>query len=255
MKWSLGFLGMLALAITVSLSSSAMAVLTPYSQDFEGLDQTSASALSDDGWNVGANVFDTDGTTFLYNYFTFPAPNGGPAFSGITRTDTVPPGVVLDGDQSLVVYSDYNNADHGLGRFINGLVFQERAGLDASDVGKTATFNFEATPGDLVAPTTAQAFIKIIDPNNGFATTALDTFDTTSLPSGNTSVSLSVFIDPSKVGQILQFGYESTATNFNASGVVYDNINFTVIPEPASLCLAGMGLIAVVGLRRNRNRS
>ena len=253
MQWSRGFLGLMIVAMSVAPASNVMAILTPYSQDFEGLDQTSASALSDDGWLVGANVFDTDGTTFLYNYFTFPAPNGGPGFSGITRTDTVPPGAPPVGDQGLVVYSDYNNADHGLGRFINALVFQEFFGLDASDVGKTVTFDFIAAEGDLVTPTTAQAFLKTIDPNNGFATTNLETVDTTSLPTGNNALSLSLYIDPSLVGQILQFGFESTAANFNGSGVNYDNINFQVVPEPATLCLAGMGLIAIVGLRRTRN--
>ena len=97
----------------LALAPSSWA-LSAYSQDFEGLNQADGAALSNDGWVVGANVFDPTGTTFLYNYFTFPAPNGGPAFSGID----IGQGGPNQGNQQMVVYSDYNNGDHAVGNRI-----------------------------------------------------------------------------------------------------------------------------------------
>ena len=66
-----------ALAVVACLvaAPTSWAALTTYSQDFEGLNQADPSALGNDGWLVGANVFDSGGG-FLYNYFSFPAPNG-----------------------------------------------------------------------------------------------------------------------------------------------------------------------------------
>ena len=67
----------LSSALACLAASTGWAQVGTYSQDFEGLDITSGTALGDDGWLVGANVFDPNGN-FLYNYFAFPAPNGGP---------------------------------------------------------------------------------------------------------------------------------------------------------------------------------
>ena len=120
----------LAVALLCLAPTASWADLAPYSQDFEGLDQADPAALADDGWLVFGNVFDPDGS-YLYGYGPFPAPNGGPGFSGID----VGQGGPAQGDQQLVVYSDYNNGDHGNGNFIEANVFQEQM-VGAADVGK-----------------------------------------------------------------------------------------------------------------------
>jgi cysteine-rich repeat protein len=192
-----------------------------YSQDFESLVQSNPQALALDGWLVGANVFagPPPGGAFLYNYFSFPAPNGGPSFSAIE----VGQGGVEQGAQQLSIYSDYNNGDHGNGNTIEALVFRERT-IVAADVGKTLTFLFDAKRGNLELQSTAAAFIKTINPGMGFATTNLVTVDMTSIPATWGTYSTTLDIDAPLVGQILQFGFGSRATSYQGSGIRYDNI-------------------------------
>ncbi|MGP1272465.1 MAG: hypothetical protein ACTS22_03955 [Phycisphaerales bacterium] len=237
------------IAAIVAAAGGANAQLANYSQDFEGLNAGDAAALANDGWLVGANVFDPSGTNFLYNYFAFPAPNGnldggGFRFSAIATGE----GGVDQGAQQLSVFNDYNNADHNIGNRIEANVFREYI-IGAGDVGSTVTFTFDAKLGDLGGATTAAAFIKILDQNNGFALTAFETQDTTSIPNTWSTYSLSTTIQPAQVGTIFQIGFLNTASNFDSSGVFYDNINL-VIPAPASAALLGLGGLAAARRRR-----
>ncbi len=195
-----------------------------YGQDFEALTpgdppQPVPNSLSDDGWLVGANVFAPDGTTFLYDYFAFPAPNGGPAFSAVA----VGEGGAEQGAQQLSIYNDYNNGDHALGRIIEAIVFRERT-IAASDVGTTISFTFDAKAGNIEGASTALAFIKTLDPGAGFATIDNITQDTTNLPATWGTFTLSLVVDASKVGYVLQYGFQTRASNFEGSGNFYDNI-------------------------------
>ncbi len=115
-----------------------------YSQDFESLDQSSPTALSDDGWIVFGNVFEADGTTFIYGYGPDPAPNNTGAFSGIALGQGGPD----QGEQQLVIISDYNNQDQATGRRIEANTFQERT-ITAADVGNTIVFSFDAKRGNI----------------------------------------------------------------------------------------------------------
>ena len=206
----------------------AAGVACDYEQDFELLTpgdppQPVPNSLSGDGWLVGANVFQSDGTTFIYDYFAFPAPNGGPAFSAVAVAEGGPD----QGAQQLSIYSDYNNGDHALGRIIEALVFRERT-IISSDVGTTLEFTFDAKSGNIEGATTALAFIKTLDPGAGFATTNFITQDTTNLSATWATFTLSLSVDASLVGQTLQYGFQSRASNFEGSGVFYDNLTFGV---------------------------
>jgi hypothetical protein len=69
--------------------------------------------------------------------------------------------------------------------------------------------------------------------------------------------SLSLKIDNSMVDQLVQFGFSTTATYYKASGVFYDNINFSVtsvVPVPGAVWLMMSGLIGLVGVARRRKR-
>ena len=203
----------------VITATNTVVQLAPYAEDFEGLDAMSGSALGDAGFLGFANVFDSMGG-YLYGYGPFPAPNNTPGFSSVA----VGQGGMDQGAQGIVTYSDYNNADHGIGNIIESNVFQEQI-VGANDVGKSFTFEFDAKLGDLIAPSTASAFIKIID-SATFALDGLASMDTTALPTSWGTYSVSITIEPQHVGDFFQFGFQTNATGFNASGIVYDNINF-----------------------------
>jgi hypothetical protein len=89
------------------------------------------------------------------------------------------------------------------------------------------TFEFDAKAGNIGGATTAQAFIRTLDPGAGFATTNNIVFDTTALPTGWGTYSISIDLsDPALQGQILQFGFSTIASNFESAGNFYDNASF-----------------------------
>jgi hypothetical protein len=259
----------LAMASAIAFSPASNASMVGYAQDFEGLNAADPLALGlagGDQWKIFADVwFGPVGSTFLYSYGVFSAPNGGAGFSAIAGGE----GGAAQGSQYMNIYSDYNNADHANGFTINTSVFQERI-LDAGDIG-TGTWTFT---GDVKAPSsagianpasnaTANAFIKTLDPNNGYAQTNIITFDsTTADPSNWGAFSLSLDLsDPLLQGQILQFGFNTVATNYEDSGVYYDNLCFDntggcptapAVPVPAAVWLFGSGLLGLVGVARRR---
>ncbi|MBD3220477.1 hypothetical protein GF314_04475 [bacterium] len=211
---------LLAAAALVCLLPATALALLPYAEDFEDLDASNPAALGDAGWLIFANVFAPDGT-YLYGYGVFPAPNDGAAFSAIVTGE----GGAEQGDQQLSIFSDYNNTDHGNGNLIEANVFQEMT-IEAGDVGENWVFDFQAKMGNLEGETTALAFIKTLDPNAGFAVTNFIVEDMTSIPASWSSYSLQLMIDAGLEGQILQIGFSNTATNYEGSGVFYDNIDF-----------------------------
>lgn len=207
-----------------------------YQQDFEGLDQESPSALSNDGWTVFANVFEFGTSDPLPSYGPFPAPNNTGGFSGIALGQGGPE----QGAQQLVIISDYNARDQqNAGDRVQANTFQERTIVE-DDVGKTFTFSFDAKRGNINDPadpvcsntpnppcdSTALAFIRTVDPDAGFPVTNDVTLDTTNLPVEWMGYSIEITIDAGLVGQLLQFGFSATASNDEPSGNFYDNISF-----------------------------
>ena len=209
----------LTIATMACLIPAASFALETYEQDFEGLNMADTGALTTDGWLVFGNVFDPD-MNYLYGYGVFGAPNDGGGFCAIVADQ----GGAEQGMQQLVAFSDYNNTDHGVGNWIEANVFQEQT-IEAGDEG-TYLFDFQAKLGNLEGDTTALAFIKTLDPNNGYATTNFITVDMTTTPDVWTPYQLTIEVDGALVGQLLQIGFSSTATGYQGSGVFYDNVLF-----------------------------
>lgn len=233
----------LAAALLAAAPTLAHADLATYTQDFDGLVLASPTALSGNGWVVYGNVFSPDGLSYLYGYGTFPAPNGGNAFSAIVDNQ----GGVPQGTQQLSIYNDYNNTDHALGRRIEANVFREQV-IGAADVGNTWTFQFDAKLGNLVAPSTALAFIKTVNPAAGYATTNFLTADMTAIPATWGTYQISITIDAGLVGQLLQTGFNSTASYYVSSGVFYDNLSWQ---KTSSASVGGPGRAGLMDLRPN----
>ena len=240
----------LAAAAMLSLASlSTHAALSSYSQNFESLVATSGSALSGDGWKVFANVYNPD-TTVAYSYGPFNAPNGTPGFSSVATGQGGP----AQGNQQLVVYSDYNNGDQANGLRIEANVFRQQT-IAAADAGTTWVFEFDAKHGDLVPNSTAFAFLKTLDPLSGFATTNFLQIETTSISADWNHYSVSLPIIAALSGQLIQYGFSATATAYTASGTFYDNVSFapvTAVPEPEAftMLLMGLGMIGFMVRRR-----
>jgi len=237
--------------ILVGATLSMNGQISAFDEDFELMNLPAAGdpSLSNAGWLVGANVFSSGGV-FEYNYFAFPAPNEGAAFSAIATGE----GGVDQGSQQLSVFSDYNNVDHAAGKLINALVFQE-FNVSAGNVGEIWQFQFDAKMGNLEGASTAEAFVKTIDPNNGFAETNLITESMTAIPATWGTYSMSLPIDAGLVGQIFQVGFASTATNYEGSGVFYDNVSLSIVPEPSTYALVGGLVVLLVGVVRRRRRA
>ncbi len=226
------------LAVVALLSPAwAQAAVTSYGQGFEALVQSDPNALANDGWVVYGNVFSAT-HDYLYGYGPYPAPNGGAAFSAVETGQ----GGTDQGTQQLSVYNDYNNADHAKGSFVEANVYREMS-VAAEDVGKTWSLSFSAKKGNLTGASTAVAFIKTLDPNNGWQMTHMLTADMTAIPDTWQSYSVSIPIDAALVGQILQFGFASTATNYEGSGIFYDNISFApeVVVGPTAVQSSSWG--------------
>ena len=97
-----------------------------------------------------------------------------------------------------------------------------------SEIGTTWFFSFDAKKGDLAGASTAFAFIKTLDPGAGFALTNFVTVEMTNTSTTWNTYELSLVIDSGLVGQIFQFGFLTNASNYEPSGIFYDNVNFTV---------------------------
>lgn len=210
-------------AVMLSLIPSASLAIEPYYQTFEELDQSSPTALSDDGWLVFGNVFTPD-STYIYGYGPFPAPNHDLAFCQIALGESGEE----QGEQVLSVFSDYENVDHGNGNLIESNVYHEQL-IVADDIDEIWRFAFQHKRGNIEGQSTAQAFIKTLDPSQGYLTTNLITVDMTSIPDTWAADTLLIAIDETLENQLLQFGFSNIATNYEGSGIFYDNLSFEMI--------------------------
>ena len=289
-----------AATIVSVVSVPSFALIPDFSQDFNGLlpanagDTADDLELENDGWVFfGSALKPAEDPNGYFQYGSYEGIGGAPnnvggAFSGV-NVDGLDP----SGNQFLNVFANYNQAERcdatGLDASgnatcdtsvdptavvdtdwqIQAIVYQEIGVISTDDLGKTVTFDFDARRPDdgsavgvnCVSPCTAAAFIKTIDPSNGYATTNNIVLDTTAIALGTwNSYTLKLDLtNPSLEGQILQFGFENVNRGFDTSGVNYDNVNFTLtqqvsIPVPA-IAIAGLaGLLGLVGVAGARKR-
>jgi hypothetical protein len=224
------------------LAPASWAQLAPYSQDFEGLTPAPQptdpfeSSLTDDGWLFFANGFDAFGN-YLFGYGPFGAPNHGEAISAVVMGEGGP----MQGAQQLSVFSNYFDPVHGACDglppgdssspsciFLETNVFKEQI-IGADDVGTTWRFEFDAKRGNIEGATTALAFFKVLNPFTGYSLTEFLWVDMTGITNMWAGHSLSILIGDWE-GQILQFGFLNTATDYEGSGIYYDNVAFGPAP-------------------------
>ncbi len=206
------------------------AAMTPYSQNFESMSKSSPTALSADGWVVYGNVF-SPAKVYLFGYGPYPAPNfSAPAVPvAFSALDTLQGGLE-QGTLQMKVVSDYNNvAAQNAGNWVESNVYHEQT-VGSGDVGAIYTFQFDAKRGDWTGAAydpSAIAFIKTLDQVHGYALTNFITTNMTIAPQDWHTYKLSITIDASLVGQLIQFGFANTATHFDPTVVFYDNITWS----------------------------
>jgi len=236
----------------ISFSTAVNADLVSYSTGFESSPTT---GLIGDGWNNYVNQFATDGSyAGGYEYVgggAGGAPAGGPQVSAIVAGQTGPE----QGLQALVVYSDYDNGffmTNGNPAALETNVFQGQT-VGAGDIGNTWRFSFDAKRGNIEAPATASAFIKVFDAN--FNLLSFPQYDTSDLSIDWGTYSIDLTMDPVYEGAILQFGFLTNTGGYVGSGNYYDNVNFALapaVPVPAAVWLFGSGLLGLIGVARRR---
>jgi hypothetical protein len=190
-----------------------------FTADFEAAD-AGAGTIGDSWKAYGAGV-NPDGSE-RYSYGApFDAPNGA-NISNIASGDEG----AEQGTQYLTVFNDYANGDHGSSALVAISVFREFT-IGADDSG-TYRFSVDArlpSDGALASPTTGTIFVKRLDPANGYATTVLGEIDVATLTTSWQTLTIDFEVDGStQAEQLLQFGFSNTATSYNPSAVIYDNV-------------------------------
>lgn len=249
----------IAASSLLAFSVSGHAALT-YSQDWEGVSDTDGAALSGDGWIIG-NVNVGVGAWFAGAGAPNNTADGNSGYSAIVTGQGGPE----QGNNVLSTYSDYNPwgplALPGT-QTVETFVYRDIGVIDASDANTTFTFEFDTKQGNINSVTPgaqAWAYITVLNLSD-FSTTYNDTFETTTIGTDWSTQSLSVAIDASWAGQLMQIGFkttvvESTENVFPDSGVFYDNINasnVSAVPVPAAAWLFGSALVGLGVVRRKK---
>ena len=224
----------------------------------------SNSALAD-GWQTYMNVFSTGSGTVGSGYIFG---SGWGLSDARTTIEADVPGTTIGDELRLEpnynAYADSlggtnldrafwtNSPDGGatagpLGnKFMEANTFFETASIVAPSV------NFSGTVDDytLAGEFTAVAFIKVLNPGNGYS---IDVFETFNLNSG---AQFSLNADLSNhAGKLLQLGYAVYGTNANPANTFANGsvvVTVTAIPEPSSFALIGAGAALFAASSRRR---
>ena len=240
----------LALATAAAYAPVSNAALV-YSNDFESFTTGDIA-----GFAIG-NIVDGGAGWFVGAAAPGDYNNG---YSAIVSGE----GDVAQGAQQLSVFSDYNPwspfGDGMSNITIQAFVTTDVGAITQDMVGNTYSFDFDAKLGNVAddPASQAEAFIKVLKSSDGsFNELANNVFDSdadlTASWSGN---SILLTVDQGMVGELLQLGFNNTATDYAGSGVFYDNLNFaevSAVPVPAAVWLFGSGLLGLVGIARRRN--
>ena len=240
-------LATLTMASAIVFAPSANAALS-YSNDFE-----SFTTGDIPGFAIG-NIVDGGAGWFVGAAAPGDYNNG---YSRVVQGE----GDVAQGAQQLSAFNDYNPwspfGDGTQGITIQAFLSTDVGAITQDMVGNTYDFTFDAKLGNIdPSLSQAEAFIKVLKSSDAsFIELANNTFDSdanlTSSWSGN---SISLTVDQGMVGELLQLGFNNTATDYSPSGVFYDNLAFNApaVPVPAAVWLFGSGLLGLVGVARRR---
>ena len=244
------------LGVALLSSTSALSAVPSYST---GFDDTSVYA----DWRGGNALIVqwTDAACTNYANGDYNYPLSGAQVAGLETGS--------NGSSVLNTYTDYDNRALQVTGCITANIMREYT-IQAGDEGD---YEFKFTnlfPNDLAnKASSANAFIKLIDPSNSYAD-ALNGTKVVDMTGSEADRTITVTIDTSNVGMILQYGFSNNSSNDDPTGMYYDDVCFgsagscasssgggssrtsseaiPVLPLWAIFGLAG--LIGLMGLRR-----
>ena len=153
-----------------------------------------------------------------------------------------------DNDRAFWTNSTDNGVTAGAAgnKFMEANTFVETASISTASAAFSGTVNSNTLAGGY----TAIAFIKVLNPSNGYSQ---DVFQTANLVSGLT---FNVTADlTAHQGKLLQLGFMVSGLNANPAGS-YGSATVTVdaaaIPEPSSFALIGAGIALFAASSRRR---
>lgn len=125
------------------------------------------------------------------------------------------------------------NPDGSGNRWMNANMYVENPGL----IGQTVNFEGQTLINSFVEGYTSRAFIKVLDPAQGWATIA----ETYAPLVGGQPFSLTLAV-PNTAGLVPQYGFVTDGANANPATVgLLGHVLIAPIPEPASLVLLAVG--------------
>ena len=218
---------LVAAAVICLIPAAAFAGIMDFTQDFESLDAGQPRRpWAPTAGSYYVTVFAAADTSTLYGY-------GGAAPNTDSPRDVPDPhreGGEEQGAPATLRFQRLQERRRACGRrhrrnqHLQGIHHRgcrRRQGLH---------FRFQAKMGNLVAPSTALAFIKTIDPANNYDQTNFISEDMTAIPTEWGGWSLELTIDAGLVGQFFQVGFANMATSYMVpSSIVYDNVVLTTV--------------------------
>jgi hypothetical protein len=226
------------------------AIDTSYVEDFETCnidDENAVGFITSATCAAGAGTAATPGFVNFVNgydplspppaapiFFYGPNPSPNNAFNSALQMTGIATseGGAAQGNNQLNTFSNYADPVHtdGSGTLLEVNNFKEFT-IGSGDLGKTFRFTFDYKRGTLAAPSTARAFIKVIEAGTFFLTgEAYHDILLTGPADWQEGVSIDLFIDPTTpVGSFFQVGFQNTSSNSGPTGVFYDNLSVTAV--------------------------
>ncbi|HXC35748.1 MAG TPA: PEP-CTERM sorting domain-containing protein [Candidatus Acidoferrales bacterium] len=135
------------------------------------------------------------------------------------------------------------NPDGSGANQMDGAIYNETTGLY---VNTSLTFTFDVLANSLASGYTADAFVKDFGPGYAY--------------NGERTVNLTPGVDSvtypltgNNPGEIVQFGFEVIGPDANPATVAsLGSVEIVPVPEPATMALAGLGLLGMMGMRMRR---
>lgn len=218
--------------LSMALTSFAVSVDTSESAAWLGY----MNVFANDGGSAGAYQFGGSwGTADLRSSYA----DGVLTLSPNTNTYADNPGDAY-----------WQNGDDGA-KFMEANYYLENPGDNLGWAGQTLTFSGNVDSATLDSRYGVVAFIKVLDADNGYATTVFETASITS--TGAFSLSHDVAAG-NYVGQI---GFQMTGINANPAtdwgNVQISGLSATAVPEPSTYALiAGFAAFVFVAIRRRK---